>query len=63
LVEVTTAIRQAVGPDFTVGIRISQAKVNDYQHKWSGKEDKAEVIFMQLGQAGLDYRERGTCKS
>ncbi|QPK56264.1 hypothetical protein G7L40_22925 [Paenibacillus polymyxa] len=46
LVEVATAIRQAVGPDFTVGIRISQAKVNDYQHKWSGKEDEAEVIFM-----------------
>ncbi|KAB2334913.1 NADH:flavin oxidoreductase [Cytobacillus depressus] len=55
LVEVSKAIREAVGKDFTIGIRISQAKVNDYTHKWAGKEKDAEIIFGQLGQAGLDF--------
>ncbi|WP_141136646.1 NADH:flavin oxidoreductase [Paenibacillus herberti] len=55
LLEVSRAVRQAVGPDFTVGIRISQGKVNDYTHKWAGNEEDAKVIFGQLGQAGLDY--------
>ncbi|MGZ0043135.1 oxidoreductase [Paenibacillus ottowii] len=30
LVEVSSAIREGVGTDFTVGIRISQGKVNDH---------------------------------
>lgn len=55
MVEVSKAIREAVGKDFTVGIRISQAKVNDYAHKWAGKEQDAEIIFGQLGKSGLDY--------
>ncbi|MFC7395556.1 NADH:flavin oxidoreductase [Scopulibacillus cellulosilyticus] len=55
LVEVSKAIREAVGQDFTIGIRISQAKVNDFAHKWAGKEKDAEIIFGQLGQAGLDF--------
>ncbi|MCM3782371.1 NADH:flavin oxidoreductase [Neobacillus mesonae] len=55
LVEVSTAIRKAVGDDFTVGIRISQGKVNDYAHKWDGKEQDAKIIFESLGQAGLNY--------
>ncbi|MGG1593935.1 NADH:flavin oxidoreductase [Terribacillus saccharophilus] len=55
LVEVAKAVREAVGEDFTVGIRISQSKVNDYTYKWSGKEEDAKSIFGQLGQAGLDY--------
>lgn len=55
LVEVTKAVREAVGNDFTVGIRISQGKVNDYTHKWEGKEKDAEVIFSQAVSAGVDY--------
>ncbi len=55
LVEVSKAVREAVGQNYTVGIRISQGKVNDYTHKWAGKEKDAEIIFSQLGQAGLDY--------
>ncbi len=55
LVEVSKAVREAVGTDFTLGIRISQGKVNDYEHKWAGKENDAEIIFGQLGQAGLDF--------
>lgn len=29
--------------------------MNDYAHKWEGKEQDAAIIFGQLGQAGLDY--------
>lgn len=49
------AVREAVGNDFTVGIRISQGKVNDYTHKWAGKEKDADIIFGQLGHSGLDF--------
>lgn len=55
LVEVSQAVRQAVGPEFPVGIRISQGKVNDFHHKWANGEDDARVIFGQLAKAGLDY--------
>ncbi|WP_019416206.1 NADH:flavin oxidoreductase [Paenisporosarcina sp. TG20] len=55
LVEVSKAVRNAVGPDFTVGIRIAQGKVNDYDHKWADKEKEAEVIFGKLSHTGIDY--------
>jgi 2,4-dienoyl-CoA reductase-like NADH-dependent reductase (Old Yellow Enzyme family) len=55
LEEVIKAARQAVGPDYPVGIRISQGKVNDYTHKWAGGEADAEIIFSRLAQAGLDF--------
>ncbi|WP_425325253.1 oxidoreductase [Planococcus soli] len=55
LVDIAEAVRDAVGQRFTVGMRISQAKVNDYTHKWAGKENEAEIIFGRLGKTGLDY--------
>lgn len=55
LVEIARAVRAVVGDDFTVGIRISQAKVNDFTHKWAGQERDAKVIFGGLGRAGLDF--------
>lgn len=55
LVEVCHAVREAVGADFPVGIRISQAKVNDYTHKWAGREKDAELIFSRLGATGIDF--------
>lgn len=55
LIEVSKAVREAVGQDFTVGIRISQGKVNDYAHKWTGKVKEAKVIFDRLSEAGLDF--------
>ncbi|AHG64604.1 NADH:flavin oxidoreductase [Advenella mimigardefordensis] len=55
LVEVCRAVRAAVKDDFTVGIRISQAKVNDFEHKWAGAERDAAIIFGQLAGAGLDF--------
>jgi 2,4-dienoyl-CoA reductase-like NADH-dependent reductase (Old Yellow Enzyme family) len=54
-VEVVRAVRSAVGSEFTVGVRISQGKVNDFVHKWSGREDDAAIIFGTLGRLPLDY--------
>ena len=55
LVEAVQAVRAAVGPDFLVGIRISQGKVNDYHHKWAGGQQDAEIVFARLAEAGVDY--------
>lgn len=55
IVEVLEAVRNAAGPDFVVGIRISQGKVNDFTHKWSGGEDDAIAVFGTLGKLPVDY--------
>ncbi len=54
-VEVIQAVREAVGEGYPVGIRISQGKVNDYEHKWAGDEAEAAVVFRSYGEAGVDY--------
>jgi 2,4-dienoyl-CoA reductase-like NADH-dependent reductase (Old Yellow Enzyme family) len=53
--EICRAVREAVGPETTVGIRISQAKVSDHDHKWSGGAEEAKVIFSTLGSTGIDF--------
>jgi 2,4-dienoyl-CoA reductase-like NADH-dependent reductase (Old Yellow Enzyme family) len=53
--EICRAVREAVGPDMTVGIRISQAKVSDNDHRWSGGAEEATVIFAALGATGIDF--------
>ncbi|HWL68834.1 MAG TPA: NADH:flavin oxidoreductase [Geminicoccus sp.] len=52
--ETAEAVRAAVGPDFTVGMRSSQGKVNDFVHKWRG-EDEAAEIYGLLGRLAIDY--------
>ena len=54
LTEVLSAVQAAVGVEFTVGVRLSQAKVNDFQHRWSG-EAEAEIVFRAAAAAGADY--------
>ncbi|UGQ49296.1 NADH:flavin oxidoreductase [Massilia endophytica] len=49
------AVREALGHRAPVGIRISQAKVNDFSHKWAGEEDDARIVFSALAAAGADY--------
>lgn len=53
-IETIKAVRAAVGPDFIVGVRSSQGKVNDFTHKWRGT-DEAAVVYGLLGQLPLDY--------
>jgi 2,4-dienoyl-CoA reductase-like NADH-dependent reductase (Old Yellow Enzyme family) len=52
--EVVNAVCAAVGPEFIVGLRSSQGKVNDFTHKWRGLDEAAE-IYTQLGQLPPDY--------
>jgi 2,4-dienoyl-CoA reductase-like NADH-dependent reductase (Old Yellow Enzyme family) len=53
--ETFKAVRAKVGAKVPVGVRISQGKVNDYQHKWAGAERDAEIIFGSLADAGADF--------
>lgn len=55
VIDIVEAVRNAVGADFTVGVRLSQGKVNDFAHKWSGAERDAAAIFGALGKLRLDY--------
>lgn len=52
--EVIKAVRAAVG-SVPVGVRISQGKVNNFGHKWSGGVADAETIFGSLQDAGVDF--------
>jgi 2,4-dienoyl-CoA reductase-like NADH-dependent reductase (Old Yellow Enzyme family) len=53
--EVVSAVRRAVGPEFPVGIRLSQTKVNDFDYRWPGGAAEAETIFRAVAAAGADY--------
>jgi len=53
--EVLKAVRTAVGSDFPIGIRLSQAKVNDFDHRWTGAEADAKAIFSAIAAPGPDY--------
>ena len=46
------AVRASTGADFLVGVRISQGKINDFEHRWAGREGDAASIFSML--AGKD---------
>jgi 2,4-dienoyl-CoA reductase-like NADH-dependent reductase (Old Yellow Enzyme family) len=53
--EVARAIRQTLGTAIPLGVRISQGKVNDFTHKWSGAKEDAATIFSSIASAGVDY--------
>jgi 2,4-dienoyl-CoA reductase-like NADH-dependent reductase (Old Yellow Enzyme family) len=53
--EVVAAIRAEVGPDWCVGVRLSQTKVNDFEYRWPGGARDAEAIFTALAAAGATY--------
>src|SRR3546814_17891294 len=53
--DVVRAVRKSVGSNYVVGVRISQAKVNDFGHKWAGGEADAKVVFSHVADAGVDY--------
>lgn len=53
--EVVAAIRAAVGPDYPVGIRFSQSKVNDFDYTWPGGVTDAEIVFPAVVDAGASF--------
>jgi 2,4-dienoyl-CoA reductase-like NADH-dependent reductase (Old Yellow Enzyme family) len=63
--EVLAAVRAAVGPDFLVGIRLSQTKVNDSGYRWRGSEEASAILgavaaagpdFLHIASEGRDWR-------
>lgn len=53
--EVARAVRKAAGAGRPVGMRISQAKVNNFGHKWPEADAGAAAVFGALAGTGLDY--------
>jgi 2,4-dienoyl-CoA reductase-like NADH-dependent reductase (Old Yellow Enzyme family) len=53
VVEVVQAIHDAAGADFPVGVRVSQLKVNDVEHRWTA--DDARAMFAALGACAPAY--------
>ncbi|WP_120995525.1 NADH:flavin oxidoreductase [Stutzerimonas urumqiensis] len=52
---VIRAVRDAVGEDFVVGMRLSQQMVTDSDLKWEGGTEAAKLRMATLANAGLDY--------
>ncbi|WP_057939765.1 oxidoreductase [Algoriphagus resistens] len=55
LMEVYTAVKEAVPQKFIVGIRLSESKVNDLTYRWPGGSTTAVEIFTVLKELHADY--------
>ncbi len=53
--EVVAAVRAAANDAFVVGVRVSEAKVNDFTYRWPGGPAEAQTIFEKLAEAGASY--------
>jgi 2,4-dienoyl-CoA reductase-like NADH-dependent reductase (Old Yellow Enzyme family) len=52
--ELIRAVRLAVGPDFVIGLRISQWKLQDYAAKLATTPQEMEAWIVPLAEAGVD---------
>lgn len=48
-------VREAVGEDFLLGMRLSQAMVTNPHAKWEGGVEEAKIRLATLANAGLDF--------
>ena len=55
MAEVCADVVDAIGSHAVVGVRVSQGKVSDSEHRWAGGQCDAEAIFVAIGAAGVDY--------
>ena len=60
--EVVKEVRKSIGTNATLGIRISQTKINDFEHEWPGQVNDAKIIFSRIAEAGPDYIHISTHK-
>ena len=60
--EVVNEVRKKIGTGVTLGIRISQTKINDFEYEWPGQVKDASVIFSNISKAGADYIHISTHK-
>jgi len=51
--EIVAAVRKSTPADFVVGVRVSEAKVNDFNYRWRAEE--ATTYFTALSEAGASY--------
>ena len=66
--QVLTAVRQSTGGQLIVGLRLSQAKVNDSRHKWRDEHEVTEILrtvtaaapdYLHLAAEGRPWTESG----
>jgi len=53
-VELITAIRKAVGPDYPIILRFSQWKIGDFQSKLAKNPEELKSFLLPLSNAGID---------
>lgn len=53
--EIVAAVRDSSPSGFVVGVRVSEAKVNDFNYRWRSGATEATTYFTALGEAGADY--------
>ncbi len=59
-VEVVTAVREAVGPDFPIQFRFSQWKMGDFRAKLAPSPEELERLLTPLVEAGVDIFHAST---
>lgn len=55
IAESIAAIRKVVPPDFMVGLRLSEGKVNDYHYRWPDGAVTAAAILEEVNKVAPDY--------
>ncbi|MEU5282322.1 NADH:flavin oxidoreductase [Streptomyces asoensis] len=56
ITEIVRRTKEAVADEnFSIGVRISQTKVNDFEHRWANGAEDAHVIFSAIAKAGATY--------
>lgn len=53
--EIMAAVVNGVAGQGLAGMRMSQSRSSDFNHKWSGGMDDARAIFVALASAGADF--------
>ncbi|MFC0524816.1 NADH:flavin oxidoreductase [Pontibacillus salicampi] len=53
--EIIRSVREQVGEEYIVGIRLSQGKVADQSYRWPNGEEAAKLIFGTIGSEAIDY--------
>lgn len=53
--EIVRRVRSDAPPEFVVGLRLSQGKVNDHHWRWPGGREDGAAIFHAVSNASPDY--------
>lgn len=53
--DITKRIKEFVPPNFILGLRISEGKVNNLNYRWDGGSDTAKALLSEIGGMPIDY--------